>query len=114
MKTREQLIEAAEVYSRHNLVTLSRELTEFLANFALEQIEEAIAAERSEIERLSAENRTFRNAMKACEDCDAVTVAEVAKLREERLRILQAFAYEEGVYDGLAKAIEVVKGGEDR
>lgn len=45
------------------------------------QIEQATAKLRAENERLRAENMTFRNAMKACEDCDSVTMEEVKQMR---------------------------------
>lgn len=87
MKTREQMIEAAEVYGRHNLVTLSREITEFLANFALEQIEEAIAAERERI----------------------VAALEV----EKRIANYGGTNYRSITQKAIDTAIEIVKGGKE-
>lgn len=43
-----------------------------------------------EVRRLREENKTFRAAQKACEDCDAPTVAQVAALRQSHARMLAA------------------------
>lgn len=46
---------------------------------------------KAKLEALTAENATFRNAQKACEDCDAPTVAEVKELRAKLNSITEAW-----------------------
>ena len=49
---------------------------------AMQDRDNEIAALRAQVEALRSENTIFRNAQKACEDCEGPTKAEFAALRE--------------------------------
>lgn len=48
---------------------------------------------QSENAKLKDENRTFRNASKACEDCDAFTMGEHRQLKEMLERMAEALKF---------------------
>jgi polyhydroxyalkanoate synthesis regulator phasin len=58
-------------------MTIENALVNALTEFSAE-----LTADRERIADLEAQNHTFRNAQKACEDCDGPTMAEVKQLRE--------------------------------
>jgi PHD/YefM family antitoxin component YafN of YafNO toxin-antitoxin module len=63
----------------------SKELSEDLEHYSevIDKREQQLAAEREKVAELEQQNKTFRAAQKACEDCDGPTMAEVQQLREQ-------------------------------
>jgi DNA repair exonuclease SbcCD ATPase subunit len=59
------------------------------------EVDAAHEKAEAEVERLTAENKTFRAAQKACETCDAPTMAAVAEMRNESAMIAQGIRHYE-------------------
>ena len=67
-----------------------------------------------EIDRLKAENTTLRNAQKACEDCDAPTLAQTNRLKAQNARLEAALrsVLALTVSDGASKIVKVTAAAE--
>ena len=75
-----------------------------------ESLRQMLLKTNEELGSLRAENSTLRNAQKACETCDAPTLAETKALRAEVAALQKALAEERANTDELRTALAIAKG----